>query len=213
MGMLIQTRYLAEKFRVESYHRFFADFVRLANLGDSEALLDPKYTNVPANHRPIPNANIANLLINNESTAVYALSGRLGRTTNQLIFEQGAMMAVNYHNGHSEGHHRIVIQNPRNKKAGQEILWCPPESNNTEFMHRKQLLSDKPYEFEESPCNSLKIRNHWLYTGSPADARAHFTARGFTFSPDSLLEVGPEAGILRTLSRENRSTWQNPLAR
>lgn len=95
----------------------------------------------------------------------------------------GTMLAVNYHNGHSEGHHKIVVQDPSRVAEGQWELWIPPGSLNRTF-YRRVLLRGTPYRFEKSPTNPGKIRHYYVHVGDSADAISDFQSAGFEFSDE-----------------------------
>ena len=124
------------------------------------------------------------------------------------------MAAVNYHHGHSEGHHKIVIQDVRRPEEGQHLLWVPPSedgaspANTTAYRRLLGAGSDEPYPFEETPTNSDKIGKYYIFTGDPAEVRHSFEDLGVTFSDEGLTDNHPEYRRLNSLSSRAEDVWQ-----
>lgn len=149
--------------------------------------------------------NIAELLLQSPSTAVMHFSEPAEGDD-----ARGIMMAVNYHDGHSEGHHKIVVQDPSHPENGQWELWVPPGSGNRTFFKRANLFSGEPHEFESMPTNPSKIANFYMHTGSPDEAINDFLAAGFTFNEELLTYGFDESSMylkLDRLSRRNEHRW------
>lgn len=151
--------------------------------------------------------SIADLLLAQPSTAVMHLS----ELPNEYGYLSPVMMAVNYHMGHSEGQHQIVVQNPADENAGQYVLWIPPESKNKVFYRRGVLLGEIPHPFETFPTNPLKIRNYFFHVGEPDEALRSFKELGFEFKNElliwRLIERNPEFERLESLSRQAGLQW------
>jgi len=147
--------------------------------------------------------SIADLLLSSPSTAVMHFE----KPEDDAWRGWSIMMAVNYHDGHSEGHHKIVVQDPSKIEDGQWELWIPPESNNRKF-YRRKLYDDKPYPFEKSPANPGKIRDFYVHFGDSGSALDDFKDAGFEFSEESpgdwLFDRTSEAYRLNVLSGNNR---------
>ena len=130
---------------------------------------------------------LADLLLNNESTAVLHLDssqvGNLGTDPENELMEyiKPLLLGVNYHNGHSEGDYKIVVQNIPERK-GPYVLFSPPDSNVTTFHLQDMVFPDldEP-RFQESVANSLKIRSFYLHRGNPLQIFEDFRAKGFDF--------------------------------
>ena len=152
--------------------------------------------------------SIADLLLAQPSTAIMHLT--------KLTTEYGlstVMMAVNYHMGHSEGQHQIVVQNPADESVGQYVLWIPPESENKVFYKRGVLWGEIPHLFETLPTNPLKIRNYFFHVGEPDEAIRSFKDLGFEFKDEllswRLRDRNPEFERLESLSQRAGLEW-NP---
>jgi hypothetical protein len=62
--------------------------------------------------------DIATLLLRSPSTAVMHYTGPPAEGSRKVW---GVMMAVNYHNAHSDVRHQIVVQNPNSPEDGQGV--------------------------------------------------------------------------------------------
>ena len=111
--------------------------------------------------------SIADLLLESPSTAIMHFRD----TDDDFPIIRGTMLAVNYHQGHSEGDHLIVLQQPENPEKGQlEINWHPEADKIIRVRHLtsyalRNAFPDaisKPYPFETSPTNPLKIKNYYI---------------------------------------------------
>jgi len=74
---------------------------------------------------------IAELLLTTPSTAIMHFP-----KPDKSEISQPIMLAANYHGAHSEGWHRIIVQNPKDREAGQWELWTPPGAQNRAFYKR-----------------------------------------------------------------------------
>lgn len=160
--------------------------------------------------------SIGELLLSNISTAIMHFEPPV-QGTNPLVgpMSRGVMMAANYHWGHSEGLHKIVVQDPSNQERGGWMLWIPPGSGNTTF-YRRCLVEDRPYPFENVPTNPEKIREYYVHSGPADEAITSFKELGFTFSDEFLSpyyngSLLAEYERLRELSSAARGHWENPL--
>ncbi len=119
---------------------------------------------------------------------------------------KGLMLAANYHNGHSEGKYKIVLQDPSNPEVGQWLLWAPPDSDNKTFYKRASFYgSGNGYGFENSPTNPEKIHNYFMHSGTTDEAIQSFRELGFTFV-DRILGADyddPEYERLRALTAKS----------
>jgi hypothetical protein len=118
---------------------------------------------------------IADLLLSSPSTAIM----HFGLLRRPLV--RGCMLAANYHRGHSEGDHLIVIQDPYKQEAGQLYLKWGPGSD--QIIRRRQLFADKVYPFEEFPTNPDKIHDYYVHTGDTSEALDSFLEKGYTLDP------------------------------
>lgn len=127
---------------------------------------------------------VADLLLATPSTAIMHFE-----EPQSDLPARGVMLAVNYHLGHSEGQHKIVVQNPAERAEGQAELWVPPGSGNKLFYQR---MSDprSPYQFEPKPTNPDKIKNYYVHIGEPNAASVDFKAAGFEFSDEPIYGEG-----------------------
>lgn len=128
--------------------------------------------------------SLVDLLLNNESTAVYHLDPTntycLGDKSNP-VFIRPVLLGVNYHEGHSEGAYKIVVQNIP-KRKGPWVLFKPPGSREDTFYLQNMILPEiwKP-EFREEVDNVLKISKRYLHKGDPLDIFLQFQEAGFKF--------------------------------
>lgn len=131
-------------------------------------------------------ASIADILLAQESTAIMHFED-----PGDEPYANAAMMAVNYHNGHSEGQNLVVVQHPLRPDEGQWMLYNYPEdydgpgATNRTFYKRQTFLGH-PYNFEDKPTNPLKIKNYLLHAGEVDEAIVAFQALGYAFSDEAL---------------------------
>lgn len=147
---------------------------------------------------------IAEILLQNPSTAIMHFENPGDREE-----INGVMIGVNYHSGHSEGWHKIIVQDPTSPAAGQWMLWAPPGADNRTFYRRALSLDGQPYRFEETPTNPEKIGNYVLHAGPSDEAVTSFEGLGFKFIDKLLSPESDEYERLHALSRANVHTW-NP---
>jgi hypothetical protein len=119
-----------------------------------------------------PNIDIADLLLHSVSTAVMHFERPAEKQRNR-----SSMIAVNYTRGHSEGEGLIVLQDASKPDEGQ--LEVKVDSGDMTVYRRALGFGNKPYPFEKSPTNPLKIRSYYVHLGEPDEAITSFKARGY----------------------------------
>lgn len=133
-------------------------------------------------------ASIADILLTQESTAIMHFED-----PGDEDYARSTMMAVNYHNGHSEGDNLVVVQHPQQPEAGQWMLYNYPDdydgpgAENRVLYKRPTFLGD-PHDFQPMPSNPEKIRNYLLHAGEADKAIVAFEALGYQFSDELLPE-------------------------
>lgn len=152
----------------------------------------------------IYDGDIASLLLDSPSTAIM----HYDEPDIDNGKQSGVMMAINYHDAHSEGDHQIVVQDPHAKEKGQWVLWVPPGSNNKTFYRRSFFR--KPHPFEDRPENPNKTSRVFAHIGNADEAIKSFEDAGYSFS-DEYLErsLDPDSTYqkLRKLSVANKNLW------
>lgn len=132
--------------------------------------------------------NFVDLLLDGESIAVYHLDpdnvrylGNPQTDPYATPYVQPLLLCANYHNGHSEGDHKIIIQNIPDKK-GPWVLYRPPGSHNSTFHFHDVVFPDQlEPKFEEEVANPLKILYRYLHKGDPLEIFEQFREAGFDF--------------------------------
>lgn len=148
--------------------------------------------------------SIAEILLKNPSTAIMHFEDPAGAEE-----VNGTMIGVNYHDGHSEGWHKIILQDLSQPEAGQWMLWTPPGAHNKTF-YRRALpfsLDGQPFEFESIPTNPEKIGRYVLHAGPSNEGINSFKELGFEFIDEILSPASAEYERLSDLSRASRRTW------
>ncbi|MBS3116538.1 hypothetical protein J4421_02980 [Candidatus Woesearchaeota archaeon] len=131
---------------------------------------------------------IARLLLDNESTALYHLDPAIVTPWDDTYI-QPLLLGVNYHHGHSEGRHKIVVQNVPERK-GPWILFKPPGSTEDTF-YLQDLTCPGVIEprFEEEVANIGKIQQSYLHIGDPLAIFEQFKVEGFKFVDTPMTEA------------------------
>lgn len=157
----------------------------------------------------ISRLTIAKLLLQNPSIAVMHFEKPAPDTDQEEI--AAVMMAVNYHNSHREGRHKIIVQDPSRPEDGQWMLWTPPGARNKTFYRRALTVDGQPCEFETLPVNTLKINEYALHAGPSDEAVTSFTELGFEFEDRVLSPLFDEDEYdrLSYFSEASPDTW-NP---
>jgi hypothetical protein len=151
--------------------------------------------------------SVAEVLLSTPSSVIMHFGEPVDTGNSKVGFRsQYLMMAANYHRGHSEGLHKIIVQNPDKPEEGQWILWTPPGSNNKTF-YRRASLANTPYGFEERATNSGKINEFFVHTGAADEAIGSFEDLGYTFSDEYLLVGDPTYRELSSLSSAAGGRW------
>ena len=153
----------------------------------SHTRIRPHEWNKIFSERPKINGTLADLLLNNEATAVFHVDPTqvsfLGTDPEdkENQFVRTLLLGVNYHGGHSEGDYTIVVQNIPERK-GPYVLIRPPDSNEMAFylQHMVFPTSMEP-KFQEHVANPQKIHRYYLHRGNPLQIFEDFRAKGFTF--------------------------------
>ena len=98
------------------------------------------------------------------------------------------LLGVNYHLGHSEGYHKIIVQDVV-RGIGPWVLFHPPGSNQKVFYLQDMVFpfAQKP-RFEESVANSLKIQHHLFFRGDPMRIFMDFEKAGYVFNDGKIAE-------------------------
>lgn len=121
------------------------------------------------------------MLLENESTAIYHLDCENIDSLGDDLFIRPLLLGVNYHNGHSEGDYKVIVQNIPERK-GPWVLFKPTNSIEKTFylqhMAFPKLMKPK---FEEEVANPLKIKSRYLYNGNPLEIFESFKESGFSF--------------------------------
>lgn len=161
-----------------------------------ESLPEGKFyiTDVPYDSRIIPGkldaffdsahpaeGTLAEILLQNEATAIYHLNPQnLGRLRGKN-FVKPLLLGANYHNGHSEGDHKIIVQDVVSRR-GPWVLFKPPGSEEKTFYLQHMVFpsSNEP-RFEEEVANPLKIKRRFLHHGNPDAIFNAFRELGFDF--------------------------------
>lgn len=144
--------------------------------------------------------DLAELLLENESTAVYHIDPSrvdfMGRTERLLL-------GVNYHYGHSEAQYTIAVQNIPERR-GQWVLFRPPGSEESTFYLDRVGAHMRCYgpQFEDEVVNLGKIEHMFLYRGDPLQIFVDFQAKGFSFVDTPMPDARYEE--LSALSRAPR---------
>jgi len=124
---------------------------------------------------------LAEVLLQDESAAVYHLDlenlGRLG----DAVFVQPLLLGANYHKGHSEGKHKIIVQDV-SARRGPWVLFRPSGSGEKTF-YLQDMVSPGLAEpqFAGDVANPSKIRRRFLHLGDPQLIFRSFRDQGFTF--------------------------------
>ncbi len=141
------------------------------------------------------NRSIADLLLNNESTALYHLDPANTYNLGNNFYLQPVLLGVNYHHGHSEGDYKILVQNLPERK-GPWVLFRPSGSMEDTFYLQDMVFprNFKP-TFSEDVANNLKINERYFHRGDPLAIFEHFKQAGFKFinepmSQDHIDKVG-----------------------
>ena len=88
------------------------------------------------------------------------------------------MIGANYTDGHSEGQDLVVLQDASKPEEGQwELRTNLPDKT----LYRRRLMGDRPYPFEKTPTNPLKIRKYYIHVGPPDEAIQSFKDEGYLF--------------------------------
>ena len=112
------------------------------------------------------NGNLADLLLDNEATAVFHVDSTLIVNPEDIRTQhaRALLLGVNYHEqhgmGHSEGYHKIVVQNIPERK-GPYVLFRPPGYDEDTFYLQDMVFPDlaEP-QFQEHVSAPGKIRNY-----------------------------------------------------
>lgn len=149
--------------------------------------------------------SIADLLLQSPSTAIMHFEAPAENCDeNEPMFSN--MIAVNYHDGHSEGYHKIVVQDPLQQEIGQHELWIPPGLNNRIF--RPRLYLGSATAFEKYPANPDKIKKYYIHFGPSDEAYTSFEQAGFIISDEP--RTREEYWTYGHVSREAQSIWEPP---
>lgn len=137
---------------------------------------------------------LADLLLDNDQTAVFHVDANRTQTLGSpedppaITYMKPLLLGVNYHMGHSEGNHKIVVQNVPERK-GPYVLFHPPGSRERKFYLQDVAFprSCKP-KFEEDVANPLKIRRFYLFRGDPLQIFRDFKRAGYKFKDKAMSE-------------------------
>ena len=147
--------------------------------------------------------SIAELLLSSPSTAIMHVEEP------QEEWARGVMIAANYHHGHSEGFHKVIVQDPAHPEMGQWELFVPPGSDNRTFYKRTSYRGSL-YPFEKVPTNPGKIDNFFVHIGKADAAIRDFENAGFKFVDEPMSEE--LVYELENLSYADEHRWVNPIA-
>lgn len=127
------------------------------------------------------NGSVTDLLLNNDSTVVYHLDKNRINSNFPEPCLRPLFLGANYHDGHSEGDFKIIIQDVVNRR-GPWVLFRPPGSNERIFYLQNMVFPHnfKP-KFEEDVENPGKIDNFYLIRGNPLEVFDIFRAVGYEF--------------------------------
>ena len=139
--------------------------------------------------KQVYNGPLSDLLLNNKSTAVYHLSAsNIGLLGEDLKFVEPMLLGVNYHEGHSEGKHKIVVQNIPQRK-GPWVLHRPPGSEEKTFFLQDMVFPRMmPPTFNQFVDAPLKINKYFLHRGNPLEIFESFKDAGFSFEDKAMTE-------------------------
>ncbi|MCJ7816369.1 MAG: hypothetical protein MUP55_00800 [Candidatus Aenigmarchaeota archaeon] len=132
--------------------------------------------------------SIAELLLNNESTAIYHLNPENTFCLGDSVYIRPVLLGVNYHNGHSEGQHKIIVQNIPEKK-GPWVIFRPLGSEERKFYLQNMIFPRTfPPEFQEESDAPAKILKRYLHKGNPLEIFSDFEKAGFKFVNEPMTE-------------------------
>lgn len=137
--------------------------------------------------------SLARLLLNSPATAVYHLSASnqrsLGIHAGEGLYIPQILLGVNYSGGaHSEGEHKIVIQDVATRR-GPWVLYAPPGSHERTFYLQDVVFPHHVLpRFDESEDAPLKIRRRFYHSGDPMEIFKHFQALGYEFVDHTISE-------------------------
>ena len=132
----------------------------------------------------LPCPSIAEVLLNNISTAVYSLAPAVDWDGKEKII--ATYTAVNDHQASSEGAYRIMVQDVVNRR-GQWVLWAPPGTNNTIFYWEGKTFTTRQNAFSECHVNAAKLKQElYWWNSNPLSVFGSFEALGYKFV-DSLM--------------------------
>ncbi|MCX6814268.1 MAG: hypothetical protein NTY20_01265 [Candidatus Aenigmarchaeota archaeon] len=122
----------------------------------------------------------AELLLNNESTAIYHLDP--GNTfCLRAVYIRPIILGVNYHHGHSEGDHKIIVQNIPERKGPWVMFRLPGSKERTFYLQDMVFPRMFPPTFDEELKAPGKIKERYLHKGDPLEIFSDFKKLGFEF--------------------------------
>jgi hypothetical protein len=129
----------------------------------------------------VPEHNLAEFLLGSdrEGTAVYWVGE--GTIDPYVGSMKRRLLGVNYTGAHSEGDHKVVVQDAEHKE-GPWVLYAPPGTDNHTFHLEDDTMPrwNKP-TYRDEPANPLKIREEYLYAGNPGQIFTDFQDMGYDF--------------------------------
>ncbi len=132
--------------------------------------------------------SLATLLLENESTAIFHVDNDRTFKMGDQDYMEAFLLGVNYHDGHSEGDYKIVVQDVAEEK-GPWVLFRPPGSDERTFYLQHPVFPGlyNP-KFEKNVANPLKIKHFYLFRGNPKKTFEDFEVAGYNFVNDAMPE-------------------------
>ncbi len=134
------------------------------------------------------NQTLAELLLSTDSAAVFHVDPTRTKTLGEQTYMEPLLLGANYHKAHSEGDHKIIVQNIPERR-GPWVLFRPPGSDEHIFYLQHLMPGIVEPKFEEDVANPNKhFGCFYLFCGDSLQIFEDFRSQGFDFVDHTMTE-------------------------